>query len=83
MVSRPENKQPHLQAAPPSCLKFMMAGQQLTSTQIVDNMVATAFGNASLGPSAAKAFQHLAAAGEAAHSHSPVCPSMPGCMDVH
>ena len=79
-MSRQENKQLHLQAARPSCLKTMMAGQQLSSTQIVDNMVAAAFGNASLGPSAAKAFQHLAAAGEAAHPHPPVWPSMPGCV---
>lgn len=43
------------------CLANMMAQEQLTGGQVIDNVIAAAFGNASAGPTAAKAFQHLAA----------------------
>ena len=39
----------------------MMAQGQLTDAQVIDNIIAAAFGNGSAGPTAAKAFQHLAA----------------------
>ena len=38
-----------------------MAQEQLADDQVIDNIIAAAFGNASAGPTAAKAFQHLAA----------------------
>lgn len=38
-----------------------MADERLTEAQIIDNVIAAAFGNASAGPTAAKAFQHVAA----------------------
>ena len=50
-----------MQGGSKCCLASMMAGEQLTESQIIDNVIAAAFGNASAGPSAAKAFQHLAA----------------------
>ena len=40
-----------------------MAEEQITDAQVVDNIIAAAFGNASAGPTAAKAFQHLATGG--------------------
>ena len=43
------------------CLANMVALEQLTDAQVIDNVIAAAFGNASAGPTAAKAFQHLAA----------------------
>ena len=46
------------------CLANMLGQKQLTDAQVIDNIIAAAFGNASAGPTAAKAFQHLAA-GEA------------------
>ena len=42
------------------CLASMLAQEQLTEAQVIDNVIAAAFGNASAGPTAAKAFQHLA-----------------------
>ena len=45
----------------------MMAEKQLADAQIIDNIIAAAFGNASAGPTAAKALQHLAT-GDAAYS---------------
>lgn len=50
-----------MQGASKCCLANMMADERLTETQIIDNVIAAAFGNASAGPTAAKAFQHLAA----------------------
>ncbi len=38
-----------------------MAEERLTEAQVIDNIIAAAFGNASAGPTAAKALQHLAA----------------------
>jgi hypothetical protein len=50
-----------MQGASKCCLANMMADERLTEAQIIDNVIAAAFGNASAGPTAAKAFQHLAA----------------------
>lgn len=50
-----------MQGASRCCLASMMAEGRLTEAQIIDNVIAAAFGNASAGPTAAKAFQHLAA----------------------
>lgn len=57
----------HVQGSRRCCLANMMAEKQLTDAQIIDNVIAAAFGNASAGPTAAKALQHLAT-GDAAYS---------------
>ena len=50
-----------LQGVGSSCLAHMMAQEPHTGAQVIDNVIAAAFGNASAGPTAAKCFQHLAA----------------------
>ena len=61
----------NVQGSRKCCLANMMAEKQLTDAQIVDNVIAAAFGNASAGPTAAKVLQHLAT-GDAAYSAMPV-----------
>lgn len=57
----------NVQGSRKCCLANMMAEKQLTDAQIIDNVIAAAFGNASAGPTAAKALQYLAT-GDAAYS---------------
>ncbi len=42
-----------------------LPGSTLLRAQVVDNVVAAAFGNASAGPTAAKLFQHLSGSSRA------------------
>ena len=61
----------HVQEKSPCCLATMvhldygLPGSTLPRAQVVDNVVAAAFGNASAGPTAAKLFQHLSGSSSA------------------